>query len=182
MEWFRNITNAKKKKINMKERLYIRTILLLIILQSCNIDKFEPDAIISKYDKNDFSCLKNVYINFRGKAKHDEIILIVRRYEPYCPPYVVTINSKTTEIIKIESHLLKKGKINNYFSEKEIKNYIECFSKYDFTILGVDKNDNVYINPSSQQEEPLLLRKSINSVPKNLRLFKKYKGNWYVRR
>lgn len=136
--------------------------------------------VISKYDKEDFSCLKNAFINVRGRRSNDTIVLLINKYRFKYSPYIVTANSNTKEILNIDSKLAERDN-KNYFTLDEIKIFTNCFLKYDFEVLAVDNDGNVYINPN-QQNTPILLRKVTGSIPIDFKDFKLYKENWYIRK
>lgn len=164
----------------MKNKFLFILFILFIILQSCKGQNSEITDVISKYNKEDFSCLKNVFINVRGRSHNDTIVLLINKYRFKYSPYIVTVNLNTKEIVNIDSKLAERD-CKNYFTLDEIKNFTKCFLKYNFEVLAVDNDENVYINPN-QQNTPILLRKVKSSNPIDFKDFKSYKGNWYIRK
>ncbi|UPQ78694.1 hypothetical protein M0M57_13835 [Flavobacterium azooxidireducens] len=163
----------------MKNKIFF-TLLLLILLQSCNGTQYDTDYIIEKYNEEDFSCLKGAFVNIRG-GKHDDLLclLISSTANIKCNPYIVKINYDSGEIVTINDTLPKRD-CNGYFTNNQIKNFTKCFLKYKFQVLAVDLDGNVYINPG-QQGHPTLLRKVPNSTPEDIKDFKLYKDKWYIR-
>ncbi|SCY50164.1 hypothetical protein [Flavobacterium anhuiense] len=160
-------------------RIFLIAMLLFCALQSCNSNQKSIDKIISKYDSSDFSCLKNTYIETRSVNK-DDIVLLVSKYNLHCNPYIVWVNSKTKKITRIDDNLPNRD-CAGYFTNTEIKFYIDFFLKLNFMVLGVDNEDNVYINPN-YYDVPYLVRKSKKTNAKDLKDYKLYKGDWYIKK
>jgi hypothetical protein len=156
-----------------------------LALLSCHeeLSTSQIDAIIKKYDTEDFSALKDTYIGYRGKDETANVMLMVAQFDLACPAYIATIYPKTKELIKTDDHLIKESdkKCSSYFKKEQIAAYAKIFLKYDLKVIGVDAAGNVYINPT-EQEAPNLLRKVSGTDPKDLKGFKLYKGNWYLRK
>lgn len=154
-------------------------------LLSCHeeLSTAQIDAVIKKYDTEDFSALKNTYLGYRGKDETANVMLMVAKFDLTCPAYIATIYPKTKELIKTDDHLIKEAdkKCSPYFKKEQIQDYSKAFLKYDLKVIGVDSEGNVYINPT-EQEIPNLLRKAPGTNPKDLKDFKPYKGNWYLRK
>jgi hypothetical protein len=164
----------------MKNKFFIIIVILFCFSISCKSDKKSMDKIISNYYTTNFSNLKNIFIENRG-MNNEDIILIVSKYNQHnCNPYIIWVNSKTKEISKIDDKLPVRD-CGAYFTNVEIKTYVDYFLKQNFMVLGVDNEDNVYINPY-YYDVPILLRKSKKSNPKDLKDFKLYKGDWYIKK
>lgn len=161
---------------------FILNLLIIFILQSCNINSQDIDYIIEKYNEEDFSCLKEAFVNVRGGINEDTIVILISKNNSKCSPYIVTVNYNTGKVLKVNDTLPKRD-CNGYFTMSEIENFTKCFFKYKFQVLSVDSEGNVYINPN-QQNLPTLLRKveNENVTPKDIKDFKMYKGNWYIRK
>lgn len=140
----------------------------------------DVDSIIEKYNSEDFSCLKGAFVNIRGGINKDNVVILISKSNTKCSPYIVTVNHNTGKILKVDDTLPIRD-CNGYFSASEIENFTKCFFKYNFQVLSVDLDGNVYINPS-QQNQPILLRKNINVAPKDIKDFEVYKDNWYIRK
>ncbi|OYU81888.1 MAG: hypothetical protein CFE23_03165 [Flavobacterium sp. BFFFF1] len=158
----------------------------LPLLFSCAKEPLSNDAIdalIKKYDTEDFSSLKNVYVGYRGKDETANVMLMVAEFDISCPPYIATVYPETKELIKTDDHLIKDAEkeCKLYFKKEQIARYSKAFLKYNFKVLGVDSDGNAYINPT-EQELPNLLRKVPSAHPKDIDDFKHYRGNWYVRK
>ncbi|WP_157504926.1 hypothetical protein [Flavobacterium tegetincola] len=163
----------------MKLKLYIILSLVLGIV-SCKSNKEDMNNVIAIYNDEDFSCLKNTFISIRGGVNNDTIILLISKSDNGCSPYIVTVNNQTKEIAIIDGNLPKRD-CNGYFTDEEIGNYVKCFFKYNFQVLSVDLEGNVFINPN-QENPPSLLRVEKDKEPKDIKYFKLYKDNWYVRK
>jgi hypothetical protein len=156
--------------------------ILTTFMQSCNGQKMGIDDIIEKYDKEDFSILKNKSIYFRSKGNHKNTsIYFLNIYHDTCSPYAVEFNDESRTIVEIKNHLVLKSCGKDYLSEDEIRQAMKAYAKYQFCLLHVDEEGNVYINPD-KQELPVFMRKSPNSPPKDLDKYKLYKGDWYIRK
>lgn len=159
----------------MKKNILIYFLLVFFI--SCSEDNENIDKIIEKYKSENFKELRGVFITYRG-LDGDNVILTVNKFKSNCPPYIVTVNPITKKIIKIEDHLVSK-KCDDYFNEKEIQNYTICFLKYNFIVLGVDYDNNVFINPNKQQP-PSIIRVEDKYSVNEYKEFKVYKDNWLI--
>jgi len=163
----------------MKIKL-ILSILIICILQSCNKNSQDIDSIIEKYNDEDFSCLKGVFINRRGGKNDNLVFLIISRSNFKCSPYIIKANYDTGKVVNINDTLPNRD-CNGYFTISQIESYVKCFFKYKFQVLSVDADGNVYINPN-RQELPTLLRKEENVTPKDIKDYKLYRGKWYIRK
>ncbi|AWA30146.1 hypothetical protein HYN48_08665 [Flavobacterium magnum] len=156
-----------------------------LLLWSCHkeTDFTQIDAAIKKYDTVDFSALKNTYVGYRGRDETANLMLMVAKFDLSCPAYIATVYPKTKELTAVDEHLIKESDkdCQPYFTKQQIAQYSKAFLKYDAKVIGVDASGNVYINPAAQ-DAPNLLRKVDGSTPKDLADFKKYKGNWYLRK
>lgn len=159
----------------------ILPLLVLTILQpSCNVQ--DTDSIIKKYDSTDFSGLKGFSIYFRSAGHHNNTsIYFVDSYDWECPPYAVEFNDQNQTIVNINNDLVLKKCSQDYLSREKIRQVLMEYAQYNLHLLQVDNDGNVYINPD-RMERATLLRKTANSTPKDLALFKHYKGNWYIRK
>ncbi|WP_291285494.1 hypothetical protein [Flavobacterium sp.] len=159
----------------MKKNIFICFVLFCFI--SCSKDKISIDKIIKEYNNEDFQQLKGVLISYRG-INGDNVILTVNKFNGDCSPYMITINPQTKKIVEIRNHLVIK-KCNDYFNHEEIQKYVSCFLNYNFIVLGVDYNGNVYINPDKQQP-PNIVRINGKYEKDSYKKFKVYKGNWLI--
>ncbi len=163
----------------MKAKFFL-IILSIWVFQSCKVNNRDIDGIIEKYNQEDFSCLKGVFVNFRGGEHKGLVVLLISKTNYKCSPYIVTVNKNDGKVTKIDDTLPKRD-CNGYFSVSEIETFVRCFLKYNFQVLSVDSDGNVYMNPS-RQDLPIFLRKEQNKTPKDMKDFKAYKGNWYIRK
>lgn len=157
-------------------------LVLTMFLLSCKGQKMDIDSIIKKYDTEDFRLLKNKSIYFRSTGnQRNSSIYFVNIYKGECSPYAVEFDDNIKAIIEIKNHLVLSSCKKDYLSKEEIEQALKKYKEYNLCLIQVDTDGNVYINPD-KQELPTLLRKSPNSIPKDVDKFKLYKGNWYVRK
>jgi hypothetical protein len=164
----------------MKNKFLLIVLILLNTLQSCNSQNSNYNDVLDRFNGEDFTCLKGVFVNIRGNIKNDTVVLMMSKYRFKYSPYIIRASYSNKEVLEIDSKLANRDS-NNYFSEDEIKTFTKCFLKYKLEVLAVDNDGNVYINPY-QQETPILLRKSIYSIPIDFNQYKLYKGNWYIKK
>ncbi|MDR2123178.1 MAG: hypothetical protein LBP34_08645, partial [Flavobacteriaceae bacterium] len=141
-------------------------------------------SFIEKYQNEDFSEFRGASIAIR-QGRFNETRYMVTKIGSNLPVYFVIYNEFKDSIEKINKSLLQKEKINDYFTDEEIKNLINNFRRYDFGLLGVDNEGNVLINPFEINSPAILLRVSKQTGEKEIRkgyVFKHYKGNWYIRK
>ncbi|AWI26043.1 hypothetical protein [Flavobacterium pallidum] len=167
----------------MLKKIVLATTALALCSCHKELSTAQIDAVIKKYDTEDFSALKNSYVGYRGKDETANVMLMVAEFDLNCPAYIATIYPKTKELVKTDDHLIKESDKNcaSYFKKEQIADYTKAFLKYDLKVIGVDAAGNVYINPT-EQDLPNLLRIVPGTTPKDLKDFKKYKGNWYLRK
>ena len=153
-------------------------LILTILQQSCNAQ--DIDSVIKKYDNTDFSSLKGFSIHFRSVGHQSNTsIYFVDSYNWECPPYAVELNDQNKTIVNINNEQVLKRCGQDYLSRERITEVLVEYAQYNLCLVQVDNDGNVYINPD-RMERATLLRKSKGSTPKDLTLFKHYKGNWYV--
>lgn len=158
--------------------------LSFVVFYSCqNSKKQDIDSVISKYNSSDFSNFKGSFIAVREKSI-SETIYILGDSEGNKPLYFIEYDEIKNKIILINNSILKRMKVPDYFSSEEIKKLISLFRKYDFVLLSVDEDNNVFINPFEINSPALLIR--FNKLPnaesvKKGYLYKQYKGNWYLK-
>lgn len=141
------------------------------------------DLFIKKYNQTDFSEFKNAFVTIRQKD-HNEVIYLIHKFENSLPVYFVTYDLQQNSITNINRDLLKKSGIEDYYTDETISNLVYSFQKYDFGLLGVDSNNNVFINPFEINTPAVLLRLSSKTNEKQLKkgyTYTHYKDNWYLR-
>lgn len=164
--------------------LKIFLFLSCVVLYSCqNSKKQDIDSVVAKYNKSDFSVFKKSLVAIRQKNS-SETIYMVGDSEGNKPLYFVDYDEIKDKIITINKSMLEKSKVSDYLSNEEIEKLITSFRKYDFVLLSVDEDNNVFINPFEINSPALLIR--FDKLPKKGRvkkgyLYKKYSGNWYVK-
>lgn len=140
------------------------------------------DSFVKKYQTEEFSEFKNVFIVIRQRTLTSTIYILDKTGENL-PVYVVTYNEWLNKITEINNSLLKEQKVNDYFTERQITTLIYSFRRFNFCLLGVDKQDNVFINPFYASSPACLIR--LGKTPRIDMLkvsgdFKPYKDNWYI--
>ena len=159
----------------MKKTLIFCITIILII--GCSKKKEDPIIEFTKrFDKEDFTCLQDLFIANRGTFG-GKISLIISKFDSKCPPYTVLIHNNK---IEIKNNLLT-NKCEDYLEFDQIEASVKCFLKYDLKVIGVDKNLNVFINPS-EESQPSLLRKSNSDTIINLKKYKNLRANWYIKK
>jgi hypothetical protein len=165
----------------MKNRILI-TFVLLIMLQSCKGQNKGIDSAMNKFSETDFSNFKTLSIYFRSKGNQTgSSIYFVNIYKGNCSPYVVEVDDNSHSIIEIKNHLVISSCGKDYLTKEKIEVAVKKYIELDIYLLQVDNDGNVYINPD-KQGVATLLRKSPNSTPTDLQLFRHYQGNWYVKK
>lgn len=140
------------------------------------------DEFIQRYEKEDFSILTNVFIAVRNENTN-KTIYMVQKFDGDFPVYFVTYNNLTERIININREQLLKAEVRDYFSTDQISEYISFFRQFDFCLLGVDADSNVFINPYYCQSPPYFLRLNNHSNEKTIDegyLYGHFNGNWYI--
>lgn len=165
-----------------------RIILLLIfsLILSCEFNKKvsveDMNTFISKYDTTSFSQFKGVFIHLRQTTPISDIYVLGKTNQDLAI-YFITYNFILGKITKIDKSDFIKRKIPEYYSDSEIKRIIDDFRKYDFALLGVDNDENIFINPFEYNTPPFFLRvknKTNQDTIRNGFFYKHYKGNWYL--
>lgn len=158
--------------------------LSFVVFYSCQNSRTQDiDFVISKYDDTDFSVFKGSFIAIRQKNS-SETTYMLGDSDGNKPLYFIEYDEITDKIILINNLILKKTKIPDYFSNKEIEKLITNFRKYDFALLSVDEDHNVFINPFDINSPALLIK--FYKLPNKERVikgypYKQYKGNWYLK-
>jgi hypothetical protein len=140
------------------------------------------NIFIIKYNNVSFKDLKNVFIAQRS-SNLTEVIYMVGKFGGKQPLYFATYSRSKKVITNINDAYLRAENVPDYFTHAEIRHYIEIIRKYDFYLLAMDSDKNLYVNPYYYNEPPLLLR--LNTEPKDSTVrkgyvYELYKGNWYL--
>jgi len=137
---------------------------------------------MEKYSSADFSKLKNLSIYYRSKGHQSNTsIYFINTYKGECSPYIVEVSDTDKNIVKTDNHLVVSTCGKDFLSKKQIEIALKKYLEYSLCLVQVDKDGNVYLNPD-KQEQPIYLRTVPNSTQVNLKFFKHYKDNWYVRK
>lgn len=156
-------------------------LIVCVFFQSCSCQNIDFNKIIDKYDSLDFSQLRNMSI-YRGISTQNMITrLCVNIYHGSCSPYLVKLNEKNGNIIEINNDLVLDYCGKDYLSREKIESVVKKYLELDLYLVQVDNDGNVYIKPYQGRRRLVFLRKLPDSTPKDLNLFKHYKGNWYIR-
>jgi hypothetical protein len=146
--------------------------------------ELNSDQFIEKYNNTDFSFFIDVFISIRSSTE-THIIYFIHQFGGNEPGYFVTYSLLNDSISEINKEQLLKANVKDYFTDDEIGSYINEFRKYDFFLLGVDKDSNVFINPYKAQSPPYFLRTKELKSDDTLRMgyvYDRYKSNWYTNR
>lgn len=175
-------------KYSQKTKMMFRTIYLFILmlfvfqLHSCKNETKEIDDVVNKYSDVDFSRLKNISIYYRSSGSQTNTsVYFVNLFNGKCSPYVVVYDNVEKTIVEIKNHLVLASCKEEYLKKEDIESIVKQYVGYGICLLQVDEEGNVYINPN-RQDVPILLRKSSESTPQDLKKFKHYKGEWYIKR
>lgn len=175
-------------KYSQKTKMMFRTIYLFILmlfvfqLHSCKNETKEIDDVVNKYSDVDFSRLKNISIYYRSSGSQTNTsVYFVNLFNGKCSPYVVVYDNVEKTIVEIKNHLVLASCKEEYLKKEDIESMVKQYVGYGICLLQVDEEGNVYINPN-RQDVPILLRKSSESTPQDLKKFKHYKGEWYIKR
>lgn len=173
-------------KSMLKRILRLTVLLSILILTSCKsdgIEKTQIDEFIKKYQDESFDSFKDVFVAIRGSNTLLNNIYIVSKCGGNLPVYFVTYNFVTNSITEINKSALTNSNVKDYFTEKEINTIITNFRKYDFYLLGVDSDGNVFINPFKTNAPAYFLKLKDVSNQKKIKkgyVYTHYKNNWYI--
>lgn len=142
-----------------------------------NIDQF-----ISAFENEDFVQFKNISI-IRKSKNQGKAVYILMKTNNNLPAYIITYDLAKKRILEIDHSMLAKAGIEDYFTDTQLSNYIEAFRKYDFYVMNVDNDGNVYMNPFYPNQPVCIMRTSTSSQRGMLQkgyLYEQYKGRWYL--
>ena len=178
-----------KAIINLKLITMFRLIAFVYLffgLSSCGNNRenkmIDVDAFIAKYKEESFSNLKDIFISQRS-ADRSEVVYVIERFGGNQPVYFVTYDLNKKSVTEIDNSRLKDANVQDYFTHDEISLYIDIFRKYNFYLLGVDNDSNLYVNPFYADEPPYLLRLKTGTKDSTVRkgyVYELYKDNWYL--
>lgn len=173
----------------MKIGRLILSFMVIVFFVGCErnskkkLETKEINTFISKYETVDFTEFKNAFVAVRQRNLKN-IVYIVQNVSKNDPVYIVTYDQFRDTITDIDRTALEKKGIENYYSQKEISRLILNFRKYDFALLQVDSNNNVFINPWHIGEPAILLRLNEDTTNETVKIgfvYKKYNNRWYMR-
>ncbi|MGJ1448748.1 hypothetical protein ACR79S_20280 [Sphingobacterium spiritivorum] len=173
----------------MKITYLILFFMLIVFFVTCRritpkkIEINEINAFISKYETVDFNEFKGAFIAIRQRNLNS-IIYIVQNISKDYPIYIVKYDLLKDTISEIDRTALKKKDTEDYYTQKEISKLICNFRKYNFALLKVDSNNNVFINPWQIGDPAILLRMREESAKETIKIgfvYKKYNNRWYIR-
>ncbi|MGB6084915.1 hypothetical protein [Moheibacter sp.] len=164
--------------------ILVQILLFLSCSQGEKVNKNEIDSFIEKYNLTDFSEFKDSFVAIRQKNRN-EVTYLVQKSEGNLPVYFVTYNLYKQDITEINRELLQEMDVADYYTDSQIKHLIDIFRKYDFALLHVDRNNNVFINPNKINSPPTLLRLNVKTNEEFIKkgyVYILYKENWYLRK
>jgi hypothetical protein len=164
----------------MRKIKLLMGIVFLFVFGACVQRNTNIETVISDYDKTDFTNLKGKSIYIRNRDLHS-ITYFVNVFDGTCGPYIVEYSSNNNKIVSVRNNLVLSTRGKDFLTNNEIYAIVKIFAQYKLMLLQVDEDGNVYMNEASQGS-PNLLRKVPNKSPKNISLFRHYRGNWYVRK
>jgi hypothetical protein len=140
------------------------------------------DQFIRQFENEDFVQFKNISITLKSKNLNKAIYILIKT-NSNLPAYIITYDLVKKHIVEIDHSLLAKAGIEDYFSDHQLANYIDAFRKYDFYLMSVDNDCNVYVNPF-HANQPICLMRLNTSVHQGMvqkgYLYEQYKGRWYI--
>lgn len=140
------------------------------------------DQFIAAFENEDFVQFKNISITLKSKSANKAIYILIKT-NSNLPAYIITYDLVKKRIMEIDHSMLAKAGIEDYFTDAQLSNYIETFRKYDFYVLSVDNDCNVYLNPFYANQPVCLMRiknSSYHNIIQKGYLYEQYKGRWYL--
>jgi hypothetical protein len=160
----------------------IGTCQMAICQQLAATDRTEIDALIKKYQNEQFSEFDRVIISaMEGNEK--EADYAIGKIENNLPLYFVTYDFVNRKIKEVNRTILDSAHVKDYFTDRELEKLILAFRKYNFSYLGKNEEGDTFIVPSPAHKPPFLLRmknKTGDVVVKLGLTYKRYKDNWYI--
>tara|TARA_R110001592_G_scaffold60338_3_gene183390 strand:+ start:1748 stop:2263 length:516 start_codon:yes stop_codon:yes gene_type:complete len=161
-------------------------LLSLLFIFSCQkeVKNSDIDTAIEKYGETDFSYFDNTFIGIREKNR-SVVTYIVGKSEGDLPVYFVRYSVGNDDVIEIDKTALVKKNVEDYFTSIRIQKLIENFRKFNLSLLEVDKDGNLFINPFQINEPAVLLRLAKPSNNKEIKkgfVYKHYTDRWYTRK
>lgn len=142
-----------------------------------NIDHF-----IKEFENENFVQFKNISISLKSKSLNRAVYILIKTNNNL-PAYIITYDLTNKRILEIDHSMLAKAGLADYLTDSQISAYIEAFRKYDFYLMSVDNDCNVYINPFYANQPVCLMRLNTpahhGTIQKGY-LYEQYKGRWYV--
>lgn len=160
----------------------------IVVLSSCHYKTISPktlDDFTKRYQNERFSKFKNTAIFIRSEDFINTIYVIDKGDGKNLPVYFVTYNKWLNKITEINNKMLKEQGIPDYFTSTQIASIINNLRMYKFSLLCVDAQNNIFINPFYINNPAVFLRMDKGShidFKKVSGNFIHYKGNWYVDR
>lgn len=165
--------------------LRLITILSILPLISGCLENKAPsnvDHFIKQFDNEDFIKFKNISITLKSKNVNKAVYILLKTNH-HLPAYIITYDLAKKRIEEIDHSMLAKAGIEDYFTDLQLSDYIESFRKYDFYVMSVDNDCNVYVNPFYPNQPVCLMRLSAsakNGLIQKGYLYEQYKGRWYL--
>lgn len=170
--------------MKMKKTLLMLSIMFFTFCQDSNkaISRKVIDDFIKNHQSESFLEFKNKVIFIRQETLLSTIY-ILHKYEGNKPVYFVTYSKLKNEVTEIDNSMLKKEKVPDYFTVREITSLVKRFRAYKFCMVGVDLQENVFINPFYPNNPAVFLRKSNHSqlnISKMQGNYVHYNAYWYI--
>lgn len=172
---------SKPNAMKSNRHLIIAAILFCFCCVACNTKQQKLDAIISKYQTEDFTAFKNTSIAFKSGSDAKQAVYLLKKYNFDVIPYLVTYDFEKQAVTNINKQALQAAGVEDYLSAGQIEALIVKFINYKFPLLQVDIEGNVFINPFEANAPPLLLRSVGTGNPQTI-MYEHYKDDWYLRK
>jgi hypothetical protein len=162
----------------------ITFISILPFFSGCLENKTPPnvDHFIKQFENESFIQFKNISITLKNKSLTKAVYILIKT-NSNLPAYIITYDLVKKRILEIDHSMLAKAGIEDYFTDFQLSDYIEAFRKYDFYLMSVDNDCNVYINPFYANQPVCLMRLNTSvhygMIQKGY-LYEQYKGRWYI--
>jgi hypothetical protein len=163
-----------------------KLILFALFISSCesnNAQKCNIDTTIKVYNNENFTFFTDRFICIKH-INLTEVIYIVEKSDGNLPIYFVTFSLLSNKITEINNSALVESNIADYLTKDEITDFVLKFREFNFSLLQVDIEGNVFINPCNPNQPAILLRlkESISdNIVKKGYVYTRYKNKWYSR-
>ena len=163
----------------------ILSLFFIIFFSSCRTHSDSMSKInsfIEQYENVEFANFADVSVTQIGRSG-DDLIFLVSKFEGNMPGYFVTWNTKTETLIKVDKKNLIGGHLPDYFTERQIIDFVKKIRQYRFYLLGMDKDSNLYVNPFYFDEPVYFLRlkkATGDSLVRKGYVYELVRSRWYI--